>query len=124
MKKRSSRSGGFWDDFVEWMGSAEGVKSMETLDCVADALYGARADPIGRKIIWSDGESMSIEQSVERIRRDSGFDSLKILRHIIGWLQMEYVPEGLDEKQMEQFENQIELWVEEHENAVTPASDF
>jgi hypothetical protein len=47
-----------------------------------------------------------------------------ILTHIIGWLQMEYVPEGLDEEQMEQFENQIESWVEEYENARPPASDF
>jgi hypothetical protein len=29
---------------------------------------------------------------------------------------MEYIPEGLDEKQMELFENQVESWVEEYEN--------
>jgi hypothetical protein len=116
MKKSSSRSDGFFEDFFEWMGSSEGAKSMEILDCVADALDGARANPFERKIIWPDGESMSIEQSVERIRRDSGFEGQAILAHVIGWLQMEYVPEGFDEEQMEQFENQIEGWVEEYEN--------
>ena len=101
------------------MGSAEGVKSMEILDYVADALDGAKADPFKRKIIWSDGESMSIEQSVERIKKDSGLEGQAILAHIIGWLQMEYVPEGLDEEQMEQFENQIECWVQEYEKGGT-----
>ena len=46
-----------------------------------------------------------------------------ILSHIIGWLQMEYIPEGLDEEQMERFENQIESWVEEYENGLHPESD-
>ena len=41
---------------------------------------------------------------------------------IIGWLQMEYTPEELDEDQMERFENLIESWVEAYENDLPPAS--
>jgi len=37
---------------------------------------------------------------------------------------MEYTSEGLREEQLEQFENQIESWVEEYENALHSASDF
>ncbi|MDT8378827.1 MAG: hypothetical protein RQ739_08035, partial [Desulfotignum sp.] len=73
-------------------------------------------DPVKRRIHWPDGESLSIDQSVDRIGKDSGLDRQSILSHLIGWLQMEYIPEGLDEKQMELFENQIESWVEEYEN--------
>lgn len=124
MKKQSSRSGGFLDDFLEWVNSSEGTKSIEILDCVSDALEGARANPTERTIIWPDGEMMSIEQSVERIRRDSGFDGNAILVHVIGWLQMGYTPKGLNEKQMEQFENQLECWVEQYENGDLPASDL
>lgn len=114
MKKRPSQSGSFEDDFFEWMASPEGMKSMEVLDSVTDALDGASANPFERKIIWPDGESMSIKQSVERISKESGFDGDGILTHVIGWLQMEYVPEVLNEEQMEEFENQIERWVAEY----------
>jgi len=124
MKKTSNRSGGFGDDFSEWVGSTEGVKSMDALDCVFNALDGAKVDPFKRRIIWPDGERLSIDQSVERIRKDSGFDNQAILSHLIGWLQMEYTPEGFDEAQMERFENQIESWVEEYENDLLPESDF
>lgn len=122
MKKPSSQLGGFFDDFLEWVGSSAGVKSMETLDCVMDALDGAKVNPSERIIIWPDGENMSLEQSVERIMKNSGFDGQTILTHVIGWLQMGYVPEGLDEKQMEHFENQIECWTEEYEKEIPPTS--
>jgi predicted dithiol-disulfide oxidoreductase (DUF899 family) len=116
MKKASTQSGGFLDDFLEWMGSPEGAESMDALDYVFNALDGARVDPVKRKIHWQNGENLSIDQSVDRISKDSGLERQSILSHIIGWLQMDYTPEGLDEKQMELFENQIESWVEEYEN--------
>ena len=115
MKKSSSRSGGFLDDLSEWMASSEGTESMDVLDCVFNALDGATVDPLKRRIIWPDGESLSIDQSVERIRKDTDFDRKPLLNHLIGWLQMEYTPEGLDGEQMERFENQIERWVEKYE---------
>ena len=124
MKKSSSRGG--WDDFLEWLGSSEGMESMEAVDCVFNALDGARVDPCARRIIWPDGESLNIDQSVERIKKDSGLSSEVILSHLIGWLQMEYTPEGFDEKQMERFENQIDSWMQGYENGekgLHPASD-
>jgi hypothetical protein len=123
MKKSSSRGGGFLEGFFEWMGSSEGAESMEASDCVFNALDGARVDSSERRIIWPDGKSLSIDQSVKRIKKDSGFDGEVILGHLIGWLQMGYTPEGLDEEQMERFENQIESWVEEYEGTLHPASD-
>jgi hypothetical protein len=124
MKKTSNGSGSFLDDFPEWLGSPEGVEAMEAVDFVFDALDGARVDPAERRIIWPDDKRLTIEQSVERIRKDSGFGGQVILSHLIGWLQMEYTPEGLDEEQMEQFENQIENWVQQYENDLHPGSDF
>jgi hypothetical protein len=97
MKKSSTQSGGFLDDFLEWMGSPEGTESMDALDCVFNALDGATVDPVKRRINWPDGENLSFDQSVDRIGKDSGIDRQSILSHLIGWLQMEYTPEGLDE---------------------------
>lgn len=115
MKRRSPLESDLTDGFAQWMGSEEGLQSMNALDCVLDAFEGASVDPSEKSIIWSDGQRLSIEQSVERIQETSGLDKSAILSHIIGWLQMEYVPEGLDDKQMEVFESQINDWVEEYE---------
>ena len=123
MKKPSDQAGGFGEGFLDWMGSREGLESMEAVDRVFNALDGARVDPSERRIIWSDEQSLSIEQSVDRIRKDSGLDSRVILSHVIGWLQMEYIPEGLDEDQMERFENQIDSWLEEYENRLPLSPD-
>ena len=123
MKKASTQPGGFLEDFLEWMGSPEGAESMDALDYVFNTLDGARVDPVKRKINWPDGERLSIDQSVDRMSKDSGLDRQSILSHLIGWLQMDYIPEGLNEKQMELFENQIESWVEEYENDLPPTTD-
>ncbi|MCA1793373.1 MAG: hypothetical protein ABR534_04485 [Desulfotignum sp.] len=122
MKKASTQSGGFLEDFLEWMGSPEGAESMDALDYVFNALDGAIVDPVKRRINWPNGESLSINQTVDRMGKDSGLDRQSILSHLIGWLQMEYMPEGLNEKQMELFENQIENWVEKYENDPPPTS--
>ena len=123
MKKSSIQPGGFLEDFLEWMGSPEGAESMDALDYVFNALDGAKVDPVKRRIHWQNDESLSIDQSVDRIVKDSGLDRPSILSHLIGWLQMEYTPEGLDEKQMQLFENQIESWVEEYENDPPPTTN-
>ena len=123
MKKSSIRPGGFCEDFLEWMDSPEGTESMDALDYVFNTLDGATVDLSEKRINWPNGESLSIDQSVDRIRKDSGLDRKSILSHLIGWLQMGYTPEGLDEKQMEWFENQIERWVGEYENDLPPTSD-
>lgn len=123
MKKSSTQPGGFLEDFLEWMGSPEGFESMDALDYVFNALEGAIVDPVKRRINWPNGENLSIDQSVDRMSKDSGLDRQSILSHLIGWLQMEYIPEGLDEKQMELFENQIENWVEEYENDPPPTTN-
>jgi len=122
MKRRSGLESDFTDGFAQWMGSDEGLQSMEALDWVLDAFEGASVDASEKRIIWPDGQRLSIEQSVERIQETSGLDKHAILSHIIGWLQMEYVPEGLDDKQMEMFESQINDWVEEYQKNLIQSS--
>lgn len=36
--------------------------------------------------------------------------------HIIGWLELDYTPKGLDDEQMKLFESQIEAWINEYEH--------
>ncbi len=116
MKKSPGIETDFMKGFAKWMGSEEGLQSMEALDYVFEALDGAEVDIAEKKIIWADGQILTIEQSAERIQKQAGLDMYAILSHIIGWLQMEYVPKELDDKQMEMFEYHIDVWVEEFED--------
>ena len=116
MKKSPGIETDFMEGFAKWMESEEGLQSMEALDYVFEALDGAEVDIAEKKIIWADGQILTIEQSAERIQKQADLDMYAILSHIIGWLQMEYVPKELDDKQMEMFEYHIDVWVEEFED--------
>lgn len=124
MKKPSYPAGDFLEGFLDWMGTREGLESMDALDCVLNVLEGATVEASERKIIWPDAQRLSIEQSVERIHKHSGLDRQAILSHLIGWLQMEYEPQGLDEDQMQRFEKQIDAWVAKYDGALPTTSDF
>ena len=124
MKKPSWPASDLLEGFSEWLETREGLESMDALDCVFNALDGAAVEASEKKIIWPDGQRLSIEQSVERIHKNSGLDRHAILSHLIGWLQMEYEPKGLDADQMERFENQIDAWIAKYEGTLPTASDF
>lgn len=78
---------------------------------VLDALEQASVDARDRRIIWPDGTRLSIEEVARRIHSESGGSLDLIQSHVVGWLEMSYEPEGLDEDQMEEFERLIELWI-------------
>ncbi len=81
------------------------------MDTVNNALEGADVDLQARKIIWSDGSILTIEQSAQKISIQSGVDNTEILKHIICWLTMDFTPKGLNQKQMSSFEDQMDEWI-------------
>ena len=116
MKKVVESENGFMQGFVKWLGSEDGQQSIESVDYVFEALNGADLDIAGRKILWADGQSLTIDQSVKKIYKQTGINIEAIRSHIIGWLEMEYQPTGLDDDEMEQFEAQINAWIDEYGN--------
>ncbi|GFP40306.1 hypothetical protein HKBW3S47_02002 [Candidatus Hakubella thermalkaliphila] len=84
-------------------------------------LNGAELDVADRKIIWKDGSRLTTAQTAKPIHEITGADLLAITNHGIGWLEMGYIPQGLNEKQMEAFEAEIENWITEHEKWKTKA---
>jgi hypothetical protein len=78
---------------------------------VQDALERASVDARERKIVWHDGTRLTIEDAARKIHSESGVPVDIVLSHVVGWLEMDYEPEGLDENQMEEFEQLIELWI-------------
>ena len=117
MKKVAKAENGFMEGFFKWLGSEDGQHSMEAVDYVYETLKGANLDIAGRKIIWADGQRLTIDQSVKKIYNQTGINIAAIRSHIIGWLEMEYEPKGLADDEMEQFESQINAWIDEDEIA-------
>jgi len=86
-------------------------QSEQVLMAVLDALENASVDPLDRKIVWADASRLSVEATVRRIHAQSGMPLDRIESHVIGWLEMIYEPQGLNEQQMEEFELLIEQWI-------------
>ncbi len=119
MKKVPKSQNDLNKGFFKWLESENGQQSMEAVDYVFEALEGADLDITGRRIIWDDGQKLTIDQSVEKIHKHTGINIESIRSHIIGWLELGYEPKGLDDEKMEQFESQIDAWIDEYEKSIS-----
>jgi hypothetical protein len=86
-------------------------ESEQALFDVLDVLERASVDARERRIVWHDGTRLSIEDAARKIHSESGASLDMVQSHVVGWLEMFYEPKGLDEDQMEEFEQLIELWI-------------
>ncbi len=83
---------------------------------VLDALERASVDAREQKIVWHGDTRLSIEEAVRIIHSESGVPADIVQFNVVCWLQMHYEPEGLDQEQMEEFEQLIELWTAPYED--------
>jgi hypothetical protein len=106
----------FLDDFARWMDSAEGELSSEVLDTVWRLLENADVDAKNRKIIWEEGNGLSITESVRRIHAECPDFPLELIEtHLIGWLEMEFSPPSYSQEQLDELDRLTEKWIEDHE---------
>ena len=68
-----------FNDFFDWLESDAGEAASQAIDDIQLALDEAGIDLNELKIIWADGERLSIDQSVEKIKSFSAVD-IKILK--------------------------------------------
>src|SRR4030042_1485394 len=115
-KNRNPENDTFPDDFLQWLGSPQGQLSEQALFAVMDSLESCSVDAKERVIVWNDGKRLSIGQTALRIHKRSKLPLPRIESHVVGWLETHYVPQGLSERQMQQFEDQIEAWIQRHES--------
>jgi hypothetical protein len=109
-------NGSFLDDFLEWMDSPEGQRSIEAHDLVFDTLENADVDPRRRKIVWDDGQQLSIERSAKRIHAghpDMPLDQIEM--HVVGWLES-CAPKSYSERQLEELDRLIEPWLNDYQS--------
>lgn len=106
----------FVEDFLEWMGSPEAQRSSEVRDIVWSLLETADVDAKHRKIIWQDGQRLSISESAQRIHADYPEFPLELIEtHVIGWLEMEFAPPHYSEEQLDELDRLTEKWIDDHE---------
>ncbi len=110
------------DDFLAGLGSPEGQRSEQALFEVMDSLENCRVEPSERVIVWDDGTAYRSHKRHVVFTYSRIHPSL-IDSHVVGWLEMHYVPEGLNEQQMEQFELMIHDWIQDHGDSQSERSD-
>jgi len=91
-------------------------ESGQVLYDVLDALERASVDVRERRIVWPDGTRRSLEDTVRKIRLESGSPLDMVQSHVVGWLEVIYEPANLDEDQMEEFDRLIDLWITPYDN--------
>jgi hypothetical protein len=87
----------------------------QSMDDVNEALEGADVDTDDRRIIWKDGVRLTVDETANRIKKQSNVDIEHIKRGILTWLEMEFVPADMNQKQMEIFEEKITNWIKVHD---------
>ena len=81
------------DDFFGSMDSPEDALSDAVMNTVWTILEKADVDARKRKIVWQDGQRLSITESALRIHADyPDFPIALIDTHLTAWLEMEFVP--------------------------------
>ena len=87
----------------------------EATEAVFTSLDSADIDLESRKIVWPDGEMLTVAQTVQRIHLQTEIKLEDIENHVLGWLEVGYdPPDNLDENEMEILENKIDKWIEDY----------
>lgn|SRR5487761_1996494 len=111
----------FVDDFLDWMNSPDGQTAIEVMDELFLILETLALDAKGRKIIWPDGQRLSIDESVQRIHADRPqFPSDRIEGDVIYWIEAEYAPALYSEQQLDELDRLTEKWIVAHNRRRKP----
>ena len=107
------------EDFFGSMESPEDALSDVVMNTVWTILENADVDARRRKIVWQDGQRLSITQSVERIHADYPDYPIELIdTHLTAWLEMEFVPPNCSQEQLDELDHLTETWIDAHERQI------
>jgi len=116
MKKKGIYKEHIDNDYVteiEQTYQAEADDFLNSID-IDSALEGVDINVNEQKLIWPDGSQLTIDESASKIKSSTGFDIQRIKGTIIAWLEMGFIPKGLNQKEMIIFEKKIQAWVSDY----------
>ena len=103
------------EDLLEWMVSPDGQAAGEVSGLVFATLENASVDAKRRKIIWADGERLSIEQSAERIHAEHPDRPRELIEiSLCSWFEHR-VPESGSERQINELDRLFGPWIRDRE---------
>lgn len=107
----------FVDHSLGWANSPEEKLADEVGDTIWSILDKASINARKRKIIWPDGQKLTINQSVKRIHAENqGYPLELIESHLIGWLEQVVVSPYDSELQLAELNRLTAKWIEAHES--------
>ena len=93
-------------------------------DTVSKVLERADVDAKERRIIWEDGQRLSIAASAQRIQAEyPGYPPDLIEERVIEWLEGEFAPPTYTRDQLDELDRLTELWVEHHRRQAEKATE-
>ncbi len=116
MKKKGIYKEHIDNDYVteiEQTYQAEVDDFLNSID-IDSVLKGVDVNVNEQKLIWPDGSQLTIDESASKIKSSTGFDIQRIKGTIVAWLEMGFIPKGLDQKEMMIFEKKIKAWVSDY----------
>jgi hypothetical protein len=112
----------FIEGLLEWMSSPEGQLADEARELVWPMLRKANVDAKRRKIVWEDGQRLSITHSARRIHAKYPHLPLDLIEDkIITWLET-FAPETYSPEQLDELDELTEEWECDHYQARAEAA--
>lgn len=119
------QEGLYLETFDQWLNSysEEDELNLDALEIVETSLQDADVDAKRRKIIWEDGQRLSITQCAQRIHAAHPEFSLDLIESkVVSWLDMCFAPETYTEQQLDELDQLTEKWIEDHQMAAEKRS--
>ena len=107
--------------FFEWMGSPEAELCEEVTFAVWGRLRSVSVDAEGRNLLWEDGSTLGLGESVQRLHHEYQEYPLDLVESsLTSWLEMEYVPEDYSEEQIDDLDRLTAAWLEDYQRRRKP----
>lgn len=103
----------FADNLLEWMESPEGQGHIEMSDVLSTLLKDVQLDPKQRRFVWPDAERLSIDKSVQRIRKQHpDFAREDVKDFLISWIET-YAPDNYTQEQLDELDRLANEWADD-----------
>ncbi len=104
------------NDSIGGSDTSEDAQSVQVMETVSTMLDKTTLNARKRKIIWPDGQKLSINQSVKRIHDQHPAFPLELIEtNVIDWLLQVIPSPNYSEKQLDELDRFMQKWIETHE---------
>lgn len=110
----------FEDGSLEFGRSQEHVLFEQILELTWGMLENVTVDCTARRLILTEQQHLTIDQTaahiVSTVKPGQGVTNERVADEIVGWLEMNHIPDGLTVDQFEAYEQQVTAWISEFRN--------